>query len=132
MREFDTETMQLIAAFEQLTGSEVRDIVRNETLHFLVNPGKAALAIGKGGAAVQNAEKVFKKQIKIYEWAEQADQFVKNLIPSAKIIKIEGERAMVTVDSKDRGAVIGKGGANINALRELLIRNSTLKELKVV
>lgn len=132
MREFDTETMQLIAAFEQLTGSEVRDIVRSETLHFLVNPGKAALAIGKGGAAVQNAEKVLKKQIKIYEWAEQTDQFVKNLIPSAKIIRIEGERAMVTVDSKDRGAVIGKGGANINALRELLIRNSSLKELKVV
>ncbi|MFH0830334.1 MAG: NusA-like transcription termination signal-binding factor [Candidatus Aenigmatarchaeota archaeon] len=132
MREFDTETMQLIAAFEQLTGSEVRDIVKNESLHFLVNPGKAALAIGKGGAAVQNAEKVFKKQIRIYEWADQSEQFVRNLIPSAKSIKIDGEKAIVTVDSKERGAVIGRGGANINALRELLIRNSSLKELKVV
>lgn len=124
--------MQLIAAFEQLTGAGVRDVVRNDVLHFLVNPGKAALAIGKGGAAVQNAERVLQKSIRVYEWAEQPEHFVRNLIPSAKGVKIDGEKATVTIESKDRGAVIGKGGANITALRELLTRNSNLKELKVV
>ncbi len=132
MREFDTETMQLIAAFEQLTGAGVRDVVRNDVLHFLVNPGKVALAIGKGGAAVQNAERVLQRPIRVYEWSEQAEHFVRNLIPSAKTVKIEGEKASVVIEGKDRGAVIGKGGTNINALRELLIRNSNLKELKVV
>ena len=57
--------MQLIAEFEKLTGTEVRDCINNESIYFLVNPGKAALAIGKGGQNVQNAEKVFRKPIKI-------------------------------------------------------------------
>ncbi len=132
MREFDQETMQLIAAFENLTGTEVRDVVKNDTIYFLVNPGKAALAIGKGGQAVQAAERDFNKPIRVYEWAESSEQFIKNLIPYAKKIVFNGEKATVTVDSKERGAVIGKGGSNVNALRELLGRNSSIKELKVV
>ena len=132
MREFDTETMQLIAGFENLTGTEVRDVIKNDNIYFLVNPGKASLAIGKGGQAVQEAERLLQKPIRIYEWAEDPEQFIKNLIPSAKKIDINGEKATVTVDARERGAVIGKGGSNVNVLRELLSRNSPIKELKVV
>lgn len=132
MREIDQEAMQLIAAFEKLSHTEVRDCIRNDTIYFLVNPGKAAMAIGKGGETVKNAESMFKKQIKIYEWAENEEQFVRNLIPGIKKIDINGGKATVTIDVKERGAVIGKGGSNINAIRELLSRNSNIKELKVI
>lgn len=132
MREIDQESMQLIAAFEKLSGTEIRDCLRNDVIYFLVNPGKAAIAIGKGGQTVQNAESMFKKQIKIYEWAENDEQFIRNMIPGIKKLEINGEKAIVTVDSKERGGVIGKGGSNINAIRELLTRNSGIKELKVL
>ena len=132
VREIDQEAMQLIAAFEKLSHTEVRDCIRNDSIYFLVNPGKAAMAIGKGGETVKNAESLFKKQIKIYEWAENEEQFVKNLVPGIKKLEINGEKAIVTIDAKERGAVIGKGGANINALRELLSRNSNIKELKIL
>jgi len=124
--------MQLIAAFEKLSHTEVRDCIRNGSIYFLVNPGKAAMAIGKGGETVKSAESMFKKQIKIYEWAENEEQFIKNLVPGIKKLEINGEKAIVTIDSKERGAVIGKGGSNINALRELLSRNSNIKELKIL
>jgi len=124
--------MQLIAAFEKMTGAEVRDCIRNDTLYFLVNPGKAAMAIGKGGQNVQNAENFFKKPIKIYEWAESEEQFIRNMIPGIKKLDISGEKVVVTIDPKERGGVIGKGGANINSIRELLSRNSNIKELKVL
>lgn len=131
MREFDQETIGLIAAFEKLTGTEVRDCIRNDAIYFLVNPGKAAAAIGKGGQNVQNAESVLRKPIKVYEWAENEEQFLRNMISGVKKIEISGEKAVVTVDTKERGAVIGKGGTNINAIRELLSRNSHIKELKI-
>jgi N utilization substance protein A len=132
VREFDADTMQLIAGFENLTGTEVRDVIKNDVIYFLVNPGKAALAIGKGGQAVQEAERQLNKPIRIFEWAENPEQFIKNLIPSVKKIELNGEKAIVTVDPKERGSVIGKGGSNVNVLRELLSRNSPIKELKVL
>jgi NusA-like KH domain protein len=131
-REFDNQTILAINEFEQLTGTEVRDCILNDTVYFLVNTGKAALAIGKNGQAVRAAENQLKRVIKIYEWDQNVEQFIKNLIPSAQKINITGDTATVTVPAKDRGGIIGKGGSNIKAIRELLIRNSELKELRVV
>ncbi len=130
-REFDMDTIRMITAFEEITGTQVRDCIRNEMLYFLVAPGKAAIAIGKGGEAVQTAEKMLQKQIKVLEWAENPQEFLKNLVPQAEKISINGETALIHV-GKNKGAVIGKGGENIKVLNELLTRNSNLKEIKVV
>jgi len=132
MREFDTDLIKLIAAFEQITRTEVRDCITNEALYFLVNPGKIAVAIGKGGQTIKSAERTLKKQIKIFEWAEDDKQFIKNMIPQAQKITINNGNAQVTLNAKDRGAVFGKGGSNIKIIREFLSRNSEVKELKVV
>ena len=130
-REFDNNTILLINAFENITGTEVRDCVSNEMIYFLVNPGKAAIAIGKGGEHVQTAEKMLKKQIKIMEWDEAPEKFIKNLIPNAERVSISGEIVTVKV-GKNKGAVIGKGGENIKVLNEFLSRNSNMKEIKIV
>ncbi len=131
-REFDNFTIQAIREFESMTGTEVRDCLINEYIYFLVNPGKAALAIGKGGQAVKSAEADMNKQIKIYEWNEDVQHFIKNLIPCAQKIVLNGGGATVTIPSKEKGSIIGKGGSNIKALRELVLRNSDLKDLRVV
>lgn len=132
MREFDNDTILAIREFESLTGTEVRDCLINESVYFLVSPGKAALAIGKGGQAVRSAENSMKRSIKIYEWDADVQHFIKNLIPSAQKIVIANGTATVTIPVKDKGAIIGKGGSNIKALRELLVRNSELKDLRIV
>ena len=87
---------------------------------------------GKGGQTIKAAEHHLKKQIKIFEWAEDNEQFIKNLIPKATKVTLNGENAQVTLNAKDRGAVFGKGGSNIKIIRELLSRNSSIKDLKVV
>ena len=66
------------------------------------------------------------------EWSEDSTKFIKNMIPQAQKITIKGDIASISITAKDRGAVIGKGGQNIKILRELLGRNSTLKDLKLV
>ncbi len=130
-REFDMDTIRMINAFEEITGTRVRDCINGECLYFLVAPGKAAIAIGKGGEHVQTAEKMMNKQIKVLEWAESQNEFVKNLVPNADKIQINGEQAVVHV-GKNKGAVIGKGGENIRVLNELLTRNSQLKEIRIL
>lgn len=132
MREFDTDAIKLIATFENITKTEVRDCITNDSIYFLVNPGKIAVAIGKGGQTIKSAEKSLNKQIKIFEWAEDSESFIKNMIPQAQKIAITNGMAQITLNTKDRGAVFGKGGSNIKAIREFLFRNSNITELKVI
>jgi len=132
MRNFDNDTIKVITAFESITGTEVRDCICSDTIYFLLNPGKIAIAIGKNGQNIKTAEKMFGKPIKVFEWAENDEQLIKNMIPKAQKIDINGEHATVTLNSENRGAVIGREGSNIKAIREFLKRNSNIKELKVL
>lgn len=132
MRNFDTESLRVITAFENITGSEVRDCIIADIIYFLVNPGKAALAIGKNGQTIKTAEKMIGKQIKILEFSEEEKQFIKNLVPQAQRIEINEKRAIVAINHKDRGAVIGRGGNKIKIIRTFLDRNSNIKELKIL
>lgn len=132
MRNFDTDIIRVINAFENITGTEVRDCICSDAVYFLINPGKMAIAIGKNGQNIKIAEKMLKKPIKIFEWSEDCQQFIKNMIPSAKKIGVDGEKVMVNIDKENRGVVIGKKGANIKVIREFLNRNSNIKELKIL
>jgi len=132
MRNFDTDILRVINAFESITGTEVRDCVCSETIYFLINPGKMALAIGKNGQNIKMAEKMLKKSIKIFEWSEDCEQFIKNMIPSTKKIDINGNKATLSIETESRGIVIGKKGSNIKIIREFLERNSNIKDLKIL
>lgn len=131
MREFDIDTIRAITAFENITKTEIHDCIRSDRIYFLVNPGKTALAIGRAGIAIKTAEKMIGKQIKVFEWAEKPLEFVKNLIPEAQKISINGDCVAITISLKDKGKVIGKGGANIKIIREFLERNSPIKNLRI-
>ena len=132
MRDFDTDIIRIITAFENITGTEVRDCVNTDTLYFLVNPGKVAIAIGRNGQTIKTAEKMFQKSIKVFEWSDNPEEFVRRLIPQAQKIEINGTKVVVSLESKDRGIVIGKEGTNVKVIREILERNSEMKELKIL
>ncbi|MFH1229364.1 MAG: NusA-like transcription termination signal-binding factor [Candidatus Aenigmatarchaeota archaeon] len=132
MRNFDMDMIRMINAFENITGTEVRDCVFSEVIYFLVNPGKMAIAIGKNGQNIKVAERMLKKSIKIFEWSDDCEQFIKNMIPSTQKINLDGEKVTITIDKENRGLVIGKKGANIKVIREFLERNSSIKEVKLL
>jgi NusA-like KH domain protein len=132
MRNFDIDIIRVINAFESITGTEVRDCVCSTSVYFLVNPGKMALAIGKNGHNIKIAEKMLKRPIKIFEWSEDCEQFIRNLIPSVQKIEINGGKAILTIENETRGMVIGKKGCNIKVIREFLNRNSNIKDLKIL
>jgi transcription termination/antitermination protein NusA len=133
----NTESIQLITLFENLTGTAVKDCVidiPNNTVYFVIQEGKIAIAIGKNGASVKNAERIIKKTIKIFEFSGDLNSFIKKLIPQASEIKIKtGDKTSVEVrvDKKDKAIVIGREGRNLKIFRELLERNHGVHELTI-
>lgn len=133
---FDTETIRLITLFENLTGSEIRDCLIddcNNTIYFVVEEGKIGMAIGKDGNSIRNVEGLIKRDIRVFEFSEELNRFVKNLIPQATDIRVVNEKDSVVVevrvDKRDKPLVIGRDGRNQKLYKELLQRNHAIDEL---
>jgi N utilization substance protein A len=135
---FDTETIRLINAFENVTGAPVKDCVIDtdgKTVYFIVDEGKIGIAIGKNGSSVKQAEHMIKKSIKIFEFSSDLAAFAKNLMPQSSDIKVkaEGEEIVieVRVDRGQRPLLIGRDGKNIKLYKELLQRNHNVNDVVI-
>lgn len=134
---FDTETIRLITLFENLTGVHVRDCIteENNTIYFLIEEGEVGKAIGKNGINIKHTENLIKKNIKIFEFSNDVEKFIKNLIPQANFIKIKNENdrsvAEIWVDKKDKPVVISRDGRKLKLYKELLQRNHDISDVTV-
>lgn len=122
--------------FENLTGIVVKDCLidnQNNTIYFIIEEGKAGIAIGRDGNNVKNVEKLINKEIKIFEFSKDLSVFVKNLIPQITEVKIKNENnrklVEVKIDKKDRALVIGRDSRKIKIYKELLQRNHNVDDI---
>jgi len=127
----DQETLQIMSMFQKLTGCTVVDSIANEELYFVVAEGQFGMAVGKNGSKIKNAEKVFKKQIKIFEYAQDVEKFIKNIVPDVQEIKRSENEIIIKVKPADRSKIIGKDGKNIKTINRFLERLYGIKEMKV-
>lgn len=127
----DQETIQIMSMFQKLTGCTVVDSIANEELYFVVAEGQFGMAVGKNGSKIKNAEKVFKKQIKIFEYAQDVEKFIKNIVPDVQEIKRSENEIIIKVKPADRSKIIGKDGKNIKTINRFLERLYGIKEMKV-
>ncbi len=130
------EAIRLLNIFEDITNVSVKDcFVNNDTVYYMVERGKIGLAIGKGGNSIKNVEKVIRKKIKVYEYSSNPSEFVKNLIPQAKEVKIINNNDRIEieikVDKSDRGFIIGRGGEKIKIYKKILKRIHNISDLRV-
>jgi len=131
-KKFDKEAIQAISLFEEETNVEVKDYIQDdESAYFLVEEGKAGLAIGKDGKNIKKIGRLLGKRIKVFEYEDNEEKLVRNMIMEANSVEINGKTALVEVDKSDRGRVIGSKGSNIEKVRTLMKRNSGLNELKL-
>ena len=134
----NTETIRLIALFENLTGAGVRDCLvddENGVVYFVIDEGEVGKAIGKNGSSVKNTENLIKKDIKIFEFSDDAEKFIRNLIPQINSVRLKTENgrnaAEIWVAKKDKATVIGRDGRNLKVYRELLQRNHAINEITI-
>jgi transcription termination/antitermination protein NusA len=124
--------MRLISLFQNVTGASARDCVEDEKQNrviFVVNEGKMGLAIGKGGAHIRNLQNIVKKNVELVEYSDDPATFLKNmlnpkLVNEVKLNKrLDGStQAIVIVDPKKKGIVVGREGKNAEKARLLAKR----------
>jgi len=134
---FDTQALRNIVVFERITGVEVRDCyIDEDTAYFVVDSGKAGLAIGKNGKTINLVQESLNKNVKVYEFSNNIERFIKNIIPRGiKNIKIEttsnGNVVHLIIDKTKRNKVLGKKGINILLLKRFLKRAFGIKDVIV-
>lgn len=127
-----TDQIKLMSLFQNVTGATARDCIEDEKqdrVIFVVNQGKMGLAIGKGGATIKNLQNVVKRNVELVEYSEDAAEFLKNML-NAKLVsevkinkRLDGSlQAIILVDAKKKGIVVGREGRNAEKARLLAKR----------
>ena len=127
-----TDQIKLMSLFQNVTGATARDCIEDEKqdrVIFVVNQGKMGLAIGKGGATIRNLQNVVKKNVELVEFSDDPAEFLKNML-NPKLVtevminkRLDGSlQAIVLVDAKKKGIVVGREGRNAEKARLLAKR----------
>ena len=124
--------MRLISLFQNVTGASASDCVEDEKQNrviFVVNEGKMGLAIGKGGSHIRNLQNIIKKNVELVEYSDDPIEFLKNMLNSKLVMDVKLNKrldgttqAIVLVDPKKKGIVVGREGRNAEKARLLARR----------
>jgi N utilization substance protein A len=136
MIELTTKTIRLLNLFENITNVRVVDCFENgDTVYYIVEEGKAGLAIGKGGSSIKYIEKLVGKHVKVYEYSSVPAEFVKNLVPAAKEVKVfdeDGKNIVeIKINKQDKGIVLGRNGEKFKILKEILKRIHDIDDVRL-
>lgn len=120
----DKKLIGYITLFERVTGARVKDIFDSEIgLLFIVQHGDAGKAIGRRGSTIKKLTYMFKKKIKIIEYNEKVEEFVKNVLDPLKVDEITMKDHLLVLTTKEstmKGKIIGRNGKNLQLLNDLL------------
>ncbi|MFB5611206.1 MAG: NusA-like transcription termination signal-binding factor [Nitrosopumilaceae archaeon] len=127
-----TDQMRLMSLFQNVTGATARDCVEDEKQNrviFVVNSGKMGLAIGKGGSHIKSLQNIVKKNVELVEFDEDPAKFLKNMLNSKLVSEVKlndradgSKQAIVIVDPRKKGIVVGREGRNAEKARLLAKR----------
>ena len=124
--------MRLMSLFQNVTGATARDCVEDEKQNrviFVVNEGKMGLAIGKGGSHIKNLQNIVKRNVEIVEYSDDPIKFLKNILNPKLVNEVKMNKrddgtlqAIVSVDPRKKGIVVGREGRNAEKARLLAKR----------
>lgn len=137
-----TDEIRYIGLFESMTGATVKDCIFEDNKNkivYVVKEGDMGLAIGKNGVNAQRVKESLNKPIDIIEYSEDPVKFIKNIIWPVKVKSIhvserkDGKKiAVLDINKKDKGLVIGKEGKNIDRIKNLLKRHHNLDDIMIM
>ncbi|MGB7955698.1 MAG: NusA-like transcription termination signal-binding factor [Candidatus Nitrosopolaris sp.] len=136
------DELRLISLFQSITSASARDCIvddKMERVIFIVNKGHMGLAIGKGGATIKQLQNVVAKKVELVEYSDNASEFIRNILNSEMIndVKINersdgSKQAVVFVDPKRKGVVVGREGRNAEKARLLAKRYFQISNVMIV
>ncbi len=121
-----------MSLFQSITSVTARDCVVDDKMDrviFIVNKGQMGLAIGKGGSTIRQLQNVVARKVELVEYSDDASDFVRNILNPQMVndvkitVRTDGSKqAVVLVDAKRKGVVVGKEGRNAEKARLLAKR----------
>jgi N utilization substance protein A len=97
------------------------------------------LAIGKGGSTIKQLQNVVGKKVELVEFSDDPAEFIRNML-NADIVndvrisdRNDGtKQAVVIVDQRKKGAVVGREGRNAEKARLLAKRYFQISNVLIV
>ena len=127
-----TDQMRLMSLFQNVTSATARDCVedpKQNRVIFVVNNGKMGLAIGKGGCHIKTLQKKIEKNVELVEFDNDPAKFLKSMLNSKLVSEVKlndrpdgTKQAIVLVDPRKKGIVVGREGRNAEKARLLAKR----------
>lgn len=127
-----SDELRLMSLFQSITSVTARDCVvddRMDRVIFIVNKGQMGLAIGKGSMTIRQLQNVVTRKVELVEYSDDASDFVRNILNPQMVNEVKitqrtdgSKQAVVLVDAKRKGVVVGKEGRNAEKARLLAKR----------
>jgi N utilization substance protein A len=137
-----SDELRLISLFQSITSASARDCIvddKMERVIYIVNKGQMGLAIGKGGTTIKQLQNVVAKKVELVEYSEEPSEFIRNILNSDMINEIKinekmdgTKQAIVIVDPKKKGVVVGREGRNAEKARLLARRYFQISNVLIV
>ncbi len=137
-----SDELRLMSLFQSITSATARDCIVDDKMDrviFVVNKGQMGLAIGKGGSTIKQLQNVVARKVELVEFSDDPAEFLRNMLNSDMIneVKISGrndgtKQAVVVVDQKKKGAVVGREGRNAEKARLLAKRYFQITNVLIV
>ena len=137
-----SDELRLMSLFQSVTSATARDCILDERMDrviFVVNKGQMGLAIGKGGSTIKQLQNVVAKKIELVEFSEDPAEFIRNMLNADMVNDVRlsdrpdgSKQAVVTVDQRKKGAVVGREGRNAEKARLLAKRYFQITNVQIV
>ena len=134
--------LRLMSLFQSVTSVTARDCVVDDKMDrviFVINKTQMGLAIGKGGATIKQLQNVVARKVELVEYSDDVSEFIGNILNSSMINEIridersDGTRqALVVVDAKKKGIVVGREGRNAEKARLLAKRYFQISNVFII
>lgn len=131
-----------MSLFQSITTATARDCIVDEKMDrviFVVNKGQMGLAIGKGGATIKQLQNVVARKVELVEFSDDAAEFIRNMLNADMVSDVRisergdgSKQAVVTVDQRKKGAVVGREGRNAEKARLLAKRYFQITNVLIV
>lgn len=126
IKKYDANLLGYMNVFKKITGVDLKDcFVFEDIVIFVTEPGKAGLAIGKGGKNIQSLKNNLKKEFKILEFADSPENLAKNFVYPAKPVSITKEDNKLSIQfssGRERRMLLGENQKKLKQLKALMKR----------